>query len=226
VGLTPTRGKRTKAEKNEQSSYWIGYVEISRIVNIKASTCRRLLPFLNRFANHRKHANLLETPMDHLALITIWLAFATCVVLGLLGAVVPAIPGTPLIFAGIALVAWWYDFTTIGIPTLVITGILAVLALIVDIVAGVLGARRVGASRHAIVGATIGSLVGIVFGLPGIILGPFVGAILGELLAEQSMSRATKVGVGTWIGILVGTAAKIALSLAMVGVFFISFLSS
>ena len=161
--------------------------------------------------------------IEQLLPILIWFVFITCVALGFAGAVVPAIPGTPLIFAGIFLIAWWYDFTAIGTPTLIITGLLAILALAIDMVAGVLGARGVGASRQAIIGSTVGALLGIFLGLPGIIFGPFVGALAGELLARKDLSQATKVGFGTWLGILIGTAAKIALSIAMVGVFCLNF---
>jgi uncharacterized protein YqgC (DUF456 family) len=141
---------------------------------------------------------------------------------GVAGTVVPVLPGTPMIFAGIAIIAWWYDFTIIGAPTLIVTGILAVTGLAVDFVASALGAKKVGASKQAIIGASLGSFFGIFLGIPGIIFGPFVGAIIGELLANEPLSQATKVGVGTWLGRLLGSAAKVAIALAMLGVFLIA----
>jgi uncharacterized protein YqgC (DUF456 family) len=157
-----------------------------------------------------------------LAPIIIWTICVACIFIGFAGVIVPALPGTPLIFAGIFLVAWWYEYNLVGTPTLVITGILAVLALGVDLIASVLGAKRVGASRAAVVGSTIGTLVGMFFFIPGIILGPFVGAVIGELYAQSGLSKATRVGIGTWIGLLFGTAAKIAISFAMIGIFLLA----
>ena len=162
--------------------------------------------------------------MEYLPEIAVWVACVACFVAGFVGTVVPALPGPPIIYAGIALIAWWYEFTLVGVPTLIVTGLLAVLALVIDAVASILGAQRVGATRAALVGSTLGAFIGMFFMLPGIILGPFIGAVLGELYAEKGWEQATKVGVGTWLGLLVGTAAKIALSIAMLGAFVIALL--
>jgi uncharacterized protein YqgC (DUF456 family) len=162
--------------------------------------------------------------MQHLPELAMWIVCIACIIVGFIGTVIPALPGPPLIFLGIALVGWWYEFSLVGVPTLIVTGALAVLALVIDSMASVLGAKKVGATRAAIVGSTIGALVGMFFFLPGIILGPFIGAVLGELYAEKGWEQATKVGIGTWLGLLAGTAAKIALSLAMLGVFLLALL--
>jgi len=90
---------------------------------------------------------------------------------------------------------------------------------VIDFAASALGAKRVGASPRAISGALIGSVVGLFFGLPGLLLGPFVGAVLGELSMQRSVGQATKVGIATWLGLLFGTLAKLALACTMVGVF-------
>ena len=154
----------------------------------------------------------------------IWLTCLSCIAIGLAGVIVPILPGTPLIFAGIFLVAWWYDFTLVGPTTLIVTGILGALALAVDFIASVVGAKRVGASRAALMGSAIGTLIGMFFLIPGIILGPFIGAVAGELYAQAGISKATRVGIGTWIGLLFGAATKLALSLAMIGAFVIALL--
>ena len=86
-----------------------------------------------------------------------------------------------------------------------------------------MGAKRVGASWKAMLGAGIGTIVGLFFGIPGLLLGPFVGAVLGEYIALRDWGQAGKVGFGTWLGLLFGTAAKIALSFAMVGIFVASY---
>jgi uncharacterized protein YqgC (DUF456 family) len=150
-------------------------------------------------------------------LYLLWAFALICIVIGVMGTVFPALPGTPLIFLGALALAWGYDFSILGTPSLIFLGILAALGVAVDFVASSMGAKRVGASFLAVIGATLGSLFGLLFGLPGIILGPFVGAFVGELVARSSLRHATKVGVGTWIGLLLGTAVKVAIALTMVG---------
>lgn len=144
---------------------------------------------------------------------------AVMVLAGLVGTILPALPGVPLIFAGMLLAAWADGFMHIGVWTLVLLGFLCLLAVAVDVVAGLLGAKRVGASGWALFGAAVGTFAGFFLGIPGLLLGPFVGALAGELLAGGTMRRAAEVGFGTWLGLLFGTLAKIALSFAMLGIF-------
>ena len=161
--------------------------------------------------------------MDPVVLVLLWLTVVALVAIGLAGAVLPALPGVPLVFAGLWLGAWIDDYTRVGVPTLVVLGVLVVLAVLVDFVASALGAQRVGASRQAIWGSVLGSMVGLFFGLPGIILGPFIGAVVGELSARSGVSQAANVGLATWLGLLFGTIAKLALSLAMLGIFLFAY---
>ncbi|PZQ16605.1 MAG: DUF456 domain-containing protein [Rhodanobacter denitrificans] len=149
---------------------------------------------------------------------------AALILVGLAGAILPALPGVPLVFAGMLVAAWAGDFVYIGWPTLTVLGVLTVLALIVDFVASILGAKRVGASRWALVGAAVGTLVGVFFGLPGLLLGPFLGALIGELVAGGTLRRSTAVGIGAWLGFVFGTLAKIALCFTMLGVFALALL--
>ena len=150
----------------------------------------------------------------------LWYVTAAVVILvGIAGTIVPARPGVPVVFAGMWLAAWVDDYALIGPGTLILLGILAGLAVLLDFVAGVLGARRVAATGAALWGATIGTVVGIFFGLAGLLLGPFIGALIGELSAGASIMRSTHVGVATWVGLLFGTIAKIALSFTMLGIF-------
>ncbi len=146
------------------------------------------------------------------------------ILVGMAGAVVPILPGVPLVFGGMLLAAWADHFQHIGAFTLIVLGVLAALALLVDFLSGVLGAKRVGASARALWGASIGMLVGFFFGLPGLLLGPFIGAVAGELSDGGKLQHATRVGVGTWIGLLFGTLAKLALCFTMLGVFALAFL--
>jgi uncharacterized protein YqgC (DUF456 family) len=149
---------------------------------------------------------------------------AILIIGGMAGTIVPALPGVPLVFAGMWLAAWADHYQHIGAFTLTVLGILAGLALLIDFVAGLLGAKRVGASTRALWGASLGALVGLFFGLPGLLLGPFAGAVLGELSSGSKMEKATQVGIGTWLGLLFGTLAKVALCFTMLGVFVFSFL--
>ncbi len=149
---------------------------------------------------------------------------AILILVGLAGTIVPALPGVPLVFAGMLLAAWADHFQHVGTMALVVLGLLCVLALAIDFVAGLLGAKRVGASASAIWGAMIGTVVGLFFSLPGLVFGPFLGAVAGELLVGSHLTRAAHVGIGTWLGLLFGTLAKIALCFAMLGVFALSFL--
>ena len=144
---------------------------------------------------------------------------AVLIAAGIAGTVVPVLPGVPLVFVGMLLAAWADHFQHIGAVTLTVLGVLCALALLIDFVAGLLGAKHVGASTRALWGATLGAVVGLFFGLPGILLGPFLGAALGELTLGRELAHATRVGVGTWLGLLFGTLAKIALCFTMLGIF-------
>lgn len=157
------------------------------------------------------------------ATLLLWLLAVLLILAGLAGAVLPAIPGVPLVFAGLWLGAWIDDYARVGVGTVIALGVLAAVALAMDFIATALGAKRVGASRQAIAGAALGTFAGLFFGLPGIVLGPFVGAVIGEVLARGSLEQAMSVGVGTWLGLLFGTLAKLALSLVMAGVFLFAY---
>lgn len=138
---------------------------------------------------------------------------------GLAGTVLPVLPGTVLVWAGIVLGAWIDDFHRVGTATLVVVTVLAALAWVLDYVAGLLGARRAGASRQALLGAAIGTVAGLFMGVVGVLFMPLVGAALGEYLARKDQTRAVRVGVATWLGIMLGLLAKVVLSFVMVGLF-------
>jgi uncharacterized protein YqgC (DUF456 family) len=144
---------------------------------------------------------------------------ATLIVTGLIGALVPALPGIPLIFGGIWLIARLDQYRHLGLWWLVGIALVGAVGLTIDLVAGALGAKRVGASRRAVWGALLGTVVGLFFGLPGLLLGPFFGAVLGELAAGNSVLRSTHVGASTWIGLLFGTLIKLVASVTMVALF-------
>ncbi|HEX9208739.1 MAG TPA: DUF456 domain-containing protein, partial [Steroidobacteraceae bacterium] len=115
------------------------------------------------------------------------------------------------------------DFQRVGWLTLTFLGLLTLASFVVDFTATALGARRVGATKLAIVGAALGTLAGLFLGIPGLILGPFVGAVAGEMLSHGEWRKATTAGFATWLGLLFGTLAKIALVCTMIGVFVLAY---
>ena len=149
----------------------------------------------------------------------LWILAIALIVVGIVGTVLPAVPGAILVFGGIALAAWIDDFTRVPVWVLAIVAVLTVMAWVVDLLAAALGAKRVGASKLAIVGAAIGTVVGVFTGLWGLLFMPLIGAAIGEFVAQRDLRRAGKVGLATWIGLLLGTAAKVAIVFAMVGIF-------
>lgn len=148
-------------------------------------------------------------------LVAGWVLAWLLVVIGLAGALLPALPGTPVILAGLVLMAWLNDFIRVGFSTLAALTALTLLSVVIDFLATAEGARRFGAGRAAILGATLGLLVGIFFGLPGMLLGPFVGAVVGHRLGEAELDASVRAGVGASIGVLVGTVAKVVISVVM-----------
>ena len=151
--------------------------------------------------------------------VLLWIVAVALILIGIAGTVLPALPGAVLVFGGIVLAAWIDDFTRIPVWIVVLLGAMTAVAWVVDYVAAAAGAKRVGASKYAIIGAMIGTFAGIVTGWWGLLFMPLVGAAIGEYIAQRDLRRAGKVGLATWLGLLVGTAVKIAIVFTMVGVF-------
>jgi uncharacterized protein YqgC (DUF456 family) len=157
--------------------------------------------------------------MDVLWPVLSALAAIALIVAGLIGTLLPVIPGAPLVFFGLWLIALSDHYRHVGWPTLSVLGAVVIATVVVDIAASAIGAKKAGASRQAITGALLGSIVGMFFGIPGLLLGPFVGAVVGEFIAQRRVERATTVGIATWLGLLAGSIAKLALCLAMLLIF-------
>jgi uncharacterized protein len=122
-----------------------------------------------------------------------WCLVALMIVAGLVGTLLPALPGTALILGGIFLGAWIDGFSRVGTYTLVACSVLALLSWVLEYAAGLLGAKKVGASKWALVGAAVGTVVGLAMGLVGVLFMPLVGAAAGEYWAQRQQLRA---GVG------------------------------
>lgn len=153
----------------------------------------------------------------------LWVLAIALMLVGAAGIVLPALPGVPLMYAGMVVAAAIDDFQRIGWLTLTVLGLLMLIAVGVEFLASVMGVRYAGASRRAIWGALIGTLVGLFFGLPGLLLGPFAGALIGELSVHGRLDRAGRVGIATWIGMIFGTLTKIAIAFAMLGIFVLAY---
>jgi uncharacterized protein len=144
---------------------------------------------------------------------------AVLIIVGLAGAVVPMLPGIPLIFGGLWILAGADHYQHVGRGWLIGIASIAAFGLALDFGAAALGAKRIGASPQAVSGALVGTIVGLFFGLPGLLFGPFLGALIGELAAGRSLQRSTHVGVAAWIGLIFGTLIKLVASIVMVVLF-------
>ena len=147
------------------------------------------------------------------------IAALALIALGLAGVVLPLLPGMPLLFGGFLMLAWSDGFARVGEWTLVLLGLLALLAWAIDYVAATLGVKRVGASGLAIAGAAIGTVLGLAGGLVGVLVGPVIGAIAGEWLARRNGAQASRAGLAAGISFLLGIVAKIGIAFTMVGIF-------
>jgi uncharacterized protein len=155
---------------------------------------------------------------------TLWVIAVLLIIIGIAGVILPALPGVVFVFGGILLAAWIDDFTRISGWTIGVLAILTMIAFVIDYVASTLAAKRAGASTLGLVGAAVGTVLGIFTGLFGLVFMPLIGAAVGEFISQQDAMRAGRVGVATWIGLVVGTALKIAVVFTMVGVFIVALL--
>jgi uncharacterized protein len=167
-----------------------------------------LWPIRGVSAARRDKADMLD--------IALYVLAVALIVGGLIGTVLPVLPGIPMIFGGIWLAAALDGYRHLGTGWLIALGILAAIGVLVDFVAASMGAKRVGASKQAVWGATIGTFVGLFLGIPGLILGPFIGALIGEFMHGRNVARSTHVGLHTWLGLIVGALVKLVLSLIIV----------
>lgn len=149
----------------------------------------------------------------------LWIVSVVLIVAGVAGTVLPLLPGTALVLAGMVLGAWIDGFTRVGGVTVGVLVALAVVSWVLEYVAGLMGAKRAGASKQALIGAALGTVAGLFLGFVGVLFMPLVGAAVGEYLAQRDQQRAMRVGIATWLGILVGMAAKVGIAFVMVGVF-------
>jgi uncharacterized protein len=156
--------------------------------------------------------------------VLLWVLAVAMVVIGLVGVVMPALPGHMLILAGLVLAAWADGFQHVSGWTLGVIAAVAVASYGIDFASAAITTKKIGASPRAMIGAAIGTLGGFFFGLPGLIAGPFVGAVIGELTATKDMRQAGRAGLAATIGFAIGTAVKVAFAFVMVAIFAAAFL--
>jgi uncharacterized protein len=156
--------------------------------------------------------------------VALWTLSIALMVAGLAGAVLPVLPGAALVLAGAVLGAWIDGFARVGVWTLGVLVTLALLSWVLDYVAGVVGAKKVGASKQALLGAAVGTVAGLFVGFVGVLVLPFVGAAAGEYLARRDHRAAARVGVATGLGLVVALVAKVVIAFVMIGVFVVALL--
>lgn len=157
--------------------------------------------------------------MEWLAIYGWYVLAGLCVLIGIIGTVLPVLPGLALVYFGLLIAAWHNGFERVSGWTMIFLGLLVGLALLIDFLASAFGTKIAGASRWAFVGAAAGAIIGLFFGLPGLLLGPFIGAVIAEVIATQNIGRSLKAGIGAALGLLAGALAKIALTFTLLGMF-------
>jgi len=156
--------------------------------------------------------------------VLLWILSVGLMVAGVVGAVMPVMPGAALVLAGTVLGAWIDGFQRVGGWTIGVLVALALLSWVLDYAAGVLGAKKVGASKQALIGAALGTVLGLFLGFVGVLVMPFVGAAAGEYLARRDHRAAARVGVATGLGLVVAMIAKVVIAFVMIGVFVVALL--
>ena len=150
----------------------------------------------------------------------IGLSLALLVMLaGLIGSLLPGLPGTPLVLVAAVGHRLCYGPSSVSNAVLMILVVLALAALLFDFLAGLFGARKLGATWRGAIGAVLGGIAGLFFGPPGIIIGPFVGATLLELSGGREWKPAAKAGLGATLGLFLGIVGKFAISVVMILLF-------
>ena len=149
----------------------------------------------------------------------LWIVAVLMVIVGIAGTVLPVLPGVVLVFAGIVLAAWIDGFTVITGWTIGVLAVLTVVGFAIDYVAQMVSAQRAGATWQGLAGAAAGTVAGIFTGLWGLLFMPLVGAAVGEFISHRDALRAGRVGLATWIGLLVGAVLKLAIVFTMTGIF-------
>lgn len=145
---------------------------------------------------------------------------------GLAGCILPMLPGTPLVFAGIYIYAWITGFTIVSRNLIIIFLILTVFSVVIEYISSSVGSKKFGASKLGFIGAFIGAVIGVFFIPWGLIVGPLAGALAGELIVGKKIKEAFRSGTGAVIGFFGGTLLKTVISFGMIAFFTIRLLQN
>ena len=140
--------------------------------------------------------------------ITLLILAGICMLVGIIGCIIPSLPGVPVAYAGLW-IAQATDRIDFGWKMLLIWGIVTIVVSVLDYVVPAWGTKKFGGTKYGVWGSTIGVFVGLFFGAIGVIAGPLIGAILGELIGGKEVREALKAGWGSFIGLLCGTILKL-----------------
>ncbi len=142
---------------------------------------------------------------------------------GVIGTVLPALPGAPMIWLGMLIYGFFVKFNNLPWTFFLGQGLAVLLIFLIDYLAGIWGVKRYGGSKTAVWGSILGGLLGVLLMGPfGLIFGPFIGAVVGELYKKSPIERAFQVGMGTLIGFLGGTVLKLGVEAIMIVWFFVA----
>lgn len=146
--------------------------------------------------------------------------------IGMAGSILPGIPSTPLVVLAAIAHRLYFGDASLSNWALAVLVALMLLSLVMDYVASMFGAKKLGATWRGVLGAVVGGVIGIFFALPGIILGPFIGALAFEMIGGREWKEAARAGLGAVIGLFVGALGKLACCALMMGLFAASVISA
>lgn len=143
--------------------------------------------------------------------------------LGLMGTVLPVLPGAILIYGGMLLYGFMTGFSTLSVWFFIVQAILLIITYLIDYVASAFGTRKAGGSKYAAIGAAVATFPALlIFGPLGIVLGPLIGSVGIEMLRGIPLRQAWRIGIGTLLGTLGGALIKISIEIIMIIYFYIA----
>jgi len=147
-------------------------------------------------------------------------------IVGFVGIFIPGLPGIGLIFISALGYGYLTGFEEISVMLISVFAVLTILAMILDYIGGILGAKRFGASKSGILWGMVGGIIGfLLFGLIGLLLGQFVGTMGGELLRGKKLELSLKSGIGSLIGYILSVVMNMSIGLFMIAIFLIRVLN-
>lgn len=148
-----------------------------------------------------------------------WLLVGVLLVFGFVGLLVPILPGIAFIFSGLLLAAWIDGFARVSEMTMIVIGVISLIAWGFDFFASYFTAKKAKASKLALLGTLIGAVLGILAGVIGLIIGPIIGAVVGEFISRRNSRDAARVGVAAGLGFILALVVKLVLATLVISIF-------